>query len=154
MGALLSFFGGSVFRMVWGEVSAWFTAKQEHKQELDRLRIQESIDQQSHKRQQETLRLQAELGLKEIIVRAQGELDAREADAFVEAMKVANKPTGIQWVDAWNSSVRPAFATVALGLWVLALYQQQWIMTAFDLELFAAIVGFFFADRSLGRRGK
>ena len=38
--AIISFLGGSVFRMIWGEVSTWVTAKQNHAQELERLRLQ------------------------------------------------------------------------------------------------------------------
>lgn len=64
------------------------------------------------------------------------------------------RPTGIRWVDAWNASVRPAFASVALLLWVLKLYAIGFKMDAFDLDMLATIAGFFFADRSLGKRGK
>ena len=36
--ALFSFLGGSVFRMVWGEVSTWVTAKQDHAHENEKMK--------------------------------------------------------------------------------------------------------------------
>jgi len=154
MGALISFFGGSVFRMVWGELSSFFTAKQNHQFELEKIEAQAKVDQQNFANQIEQIKTQADLGMKEITVKAQADEDVAAANAFVEAMKEANKPTGVAWVDAWNASVRPAYASIALILWVLQLNEQQWVMAAFDLDLFGCIVGFYFADRSLRHRGK
>src|SRR3569623_12042 len=122
---ILSFLGGSAFRMIWGEVASFFEKKQDHKQEVERLKLEGDIDQ--------------ELGA---------------IQGFIEAQKNFGQPTGVKWVDAWNASIRPAYATVALTLWVLALSQQNWVMAAFDVELSAAIAGVFFADRTLMKRGK
>lgn len=36
--AILSFLGGSTLRMVWGEVSAYLTRKQDHQHEVERIR--------------------------------------------------------------------------------------------------------------------
>ena len=69
--ALISFLGGSVFRMLWGEISVWLTKKQEHAQELERLRLQNDLDAAQHARQQEAVRLQAELGIKMVQVQAE-----------------------------------------------------------------------------------
>jgi hypothetical protein len=33
--------------------------------------------------------------------------------------EAAAKPTGVKWVDAWNGSIRPSYATVALFLWLV-----------------------------------
>ena len=38
--ALFSFLGGSVFRMIWGEVSSFIEKRQEHAQEIERMRLQ------------------------------------------------------------------------------------------------------------------
>ena len=154
MGALLSFFGGSAFRMVWGELSSWFTAKQDHKHEMEKLELQSKLDQQTFANNIEQIKTQADLGMREIVVKSQADQDVADANSFVEAMKTGNRPTGTKWVDAWNASVRPAYASIALMLWVFQLYEQEWVMAAFDLELFGAIVGFYFADRSLRNRGK
>jgi len=154
MGAIISFLTGSVGRAIWGEWSAWLTAKQEHKHEMEKLELQGKLDQQTFANNIEQIKTQADLGMREIVVKSQADQDVADANSFVEAMKTVNQPTGTKWVDAWNASVRPAYASIALVLWVFQLYEQQWVMAAFDLELFAAIVGFYFADRSLRNRGK
>lgn len=154
LSAILSFLGGSAFRMIWGEVSAFFIRKQEHAQELERLKIQAELDDRAHQRQQETIRLQAELGVKQIEVQSDADVSRIEADAFLEAMRSANKPTGIQWVDAWNSSIRPQYAEVALAMWIAKLWQQNFIMDSFDIGLMAVVAGFFFADRTLRKMAK
>jgi len=154
MGAIFSFLGGSAFRMIWGEVSAWFTKKQDHKLELEKIQQEATLSSQKNKEDMARIQLLHDLGIKEITIKADAALAQADADAFIKAMEAANRATGIVWVDAWNASIRPAFATVCLGLWISDLYMKNWIMVAVDLELFFAIVGFFFADRMLGKKGK
>lgn len=154
MSALISFLGGSAFRAVWGEFSQWMTARQEHKYELARMQAQGALDAAQHSRNIESIRVQAELGVKTIEVQADADQSREAAAAFREAMKVAAAPTGIAWVDAWNASVRPSFATVVLALWLLSLYVRNWTLGPWDLDVMGAVIGFFFADRMLGKRGK
>jgi hypothetical protein len=149
--ALLSFLGGSVFRMIWGELSTWHTKKQDHQFELERMKLQTELEDRAHQRTQESLRLQSELGIKTIEAQAQSHVDQAEADAFTEAMKNAFKPTGITFVDAWNGIIRPAAATIVLVLWCLKLYVQGFVMQEWDLSLAGVVLGFFFANRALGR---
>jgi hypothetical protein len=149
--ALLSFLGGSVFRMIWGEMSTWHTKKQDHQFELERMKLQTELEDRAHQRVQESLRLQSELGIKTIEAQAQAHVDQVEADAFTEAMKNAFKPTGITFVDAWNGIIRPAAATIVLILWCLKLFAQGFIMQDWDLSLAGVVLGFFFANRALGR---
>jgi hypothetical protein len=152
--AVLSFLGGSAFRMVWGEVSAYFVKKQEHSQEVERMRLQGELDDKAHARNLESMRLQSELGIKQIQVKADSDVAIEEAVAFTEAIKQSYKPTGIKWIDAWNASIRPQFAEVSLALWVFKLYQQNFVMDNFDIGLMAVIAGYFFADRSLRKQQK
>ena len=152
--ALFSFLGGSAFRMVWGEVSAYFKAKQEHKQQIEMMRLQAELDAARHTRDLERIRLQSDLKVSEVKVVGDLALQKTDAEAFVEAMKNAMKPIGIWWVDAWNGSIRPAMATVALSMWVLALSRAGFVPTGWDLELIGGILGFYVADRALGKRGK
>jgi hypothetical protein len=152
--ALVSFLGGSVFRMIWGEVSAWYNKRQDHAFELERLRLQTEIDDRAHQRNQEALRLQNELGIRTIEARMEADVATAEADAFVKAMESAFKPTGWAFVDIWNGIIRPTAATIALILWVLKLSSQGWRMEEWDITLAGTVLGFFFADRSLGKRGK
>jgi len=92
--------------------------------------------------------------VKEVQVVGDVAIQKVEADAFVEAIKAAAIPTGVKWVDAWNGSIRPAAATVAICLWVFALAKAGFITNDWDKELVGVVLGFYFADRSLGKRGK
>lgn len=152
--ALFSFLGGSVFRMILGEVSDWLKKKQEHAQEMDRMRLESSLEAERHSRDMDRIRLQYDLKVQEVKVIGDIAVEKAAADAFTEAMKHANQPTGIRWVDGWNASIRPAAATIALALWILALGQAGFITNDWDRELIGAIFGFFFADRALGKKGK
>lgn len=154
LGAIFSFLGGSAFRMVWGEVSAFFSRKQDQQYEIERMRVQAELEAAQHARNLEAIRVQAELGVQTIRVQGEADLAQIEADAWRQAVGDSQKPTGIRIVDAWNASIRPAYATIALALWVLSLHRTGWAPSVWDLELMAAIAGFFFADRTLGKRGK
>lgn len=153
-GALFSFLGGSAFRMVWGEMSAYFTKRQEFANERETMRLQGELDAAAHGRMIELTRLQADLGVKTIEVQKDADVARAEAGAFAEAIRDAMKPTGIVWVDAWNGTIRPLAASIAIMLWVLALNEQGFKMGDWDKEIVGVILGFFFADRSLGKRGK
>lgn len=152
--ALFSFLGGSAFRMIWGEISAFFTRRQEHAQELDRMKLQNDMEKGRHDRDMERIRLQSDLKVTEVKVAGDVALAQTDANAFVEAIKAASKPIGIFFVDAWNGSIRPAMATIALLLWVLALYRAGFVPNDWDRELIAGILGFYIADRTLAKRGK
>ena len=154
MSALLSFLGGSVFRMIFGELSAWLNKATDHKFEIERLKLQAEADAAQHARNMEALRVQAELGVKTIQV--QGEADAArlELEGWAGAVKQAMVPTGILVVDVWNGIIRPLAASIAIMLWVVALNAQGWKMGDWDRELCGAILGFFFASRMMQRMGK
>lgn len=152
--ALFSFLGGSVFRMIWGEVSAWYSKRQDHQFEIERMNLQAQLEDRAHDRMQASLRLQSELGIKTIEAQAEAAALTADAEAFANAMKDAFKPTGVYWVDVWNGIIRPASATIALGLWVLKLNTQNWVMQEWDITLAGAVLGFFFANRELSKRGK
>ncbi|CAB4240782.1 hypothetical protein UFOVP22_4 [uncultured Caudovirales phage] len=147
MGALFSFLGGSVFRMVWGEVSNAYTKYQDHKQEIISIELQDKVE--GNRADRELLRLKtlSELGIKQIEVQSDADLSLKDADSFVEAMKTINVKTGIQWVDAWNGIIRPSAATTAIAIWWLCLYTQSFVLTEWDKELVGVILGFYFAHR-------
>lgn len=152
--ALFSFLGGSVFRMVWGEIASFVQKKQDHTFELERMQAQAQAEDRAHQRNQEAMRLQAELGVKTLAARAEADVATEEAAAFTAAMRDAFKPTGNVVVDVWNGIIRPSAATIALALWVLKLHTQSWSMQEWDVTLAGTILGFFFASRELSKRGK
>jgi hypothetical protein len=154
MGALFSFLGGSVFRMIWGEASSFVTKLQDQKHEIESLRVQDELETNRHKRDLERLKIVSDLGIKEIEVRSDAEQDKLDAEAFVTAMATVNAKTEILWVDAWNGCIRPAAATTALLIWWFCLYTQGFVLTEWDKELVGVILGFYFAHRVFANRGK
>jgi len=152
--ALFSFLGGSVFRMLWGEISSLMSKRQDHAHEIERLRLQSELDDKAHLRTQDNLRLQHQLGVEQIEVMRESASSAAADEAFGNAMKEAFKPTGYTLVDVWNGVIRPQFAQIALCLWFAKVVGQGFTMDDYDKELVAAILGFFVADRTLLKRGK
>ena len=154
MSALISFLGGSAFRAVWGELSAAWTKHQDHKHELALMEVQAKLDAQRHAQQQDAIKLQAELGIKVIEVRAEAHASAAEDDAWLDAVKSINRPTGHKWLDIARMSVQPLLGYIAIIIWVAALNEQGWKVTDWDKELVSAIFGMYLANRQLNARGK
>lgn len=154
MSALLSFLGGSAFRAIWGELSSAWTKHQDHKHELAMMEAQAKLDAQRHDQQQAAIKQQAELGIKVIEVRAEAHASAAEDDAWLDAVKSINRPTGNKWLDIARMSVQPLLAYIAIVIWVMALNEQGWKVTEWDKELVSAIFGMFLANRHLNARGK
>jgi hypothetical protein len=154
MGALFSFLGGSIFRMIWGELSAAWTKHQDHNNEIEAMRLQDTLDANKAQRELDRMQKLSELGIKELMVKSSAEIESKDADAFIEAMKTVNAPTGITWVDAWNGIIRPLAATTAIVLWWFCLYQQGYKLTEWDKELIGVILGFYFAHRVFTNRSK
>ncbi len=152
--ALFSFLGGSIFRMIWGEVSSFIQKKQDHQYEIERLKLQVEIDDKAAQRQEANLRLQQQLGIQTIEVQRDALVATEEAGAFKAAMADAFKPTGYAFVDIWNGVIRPSAATIVLVLWFAKLATQGFVMDDYDQELSGVVLGFFFANRALGSRGK
>lgn len=153
LSALISFLGGSVFRMLWGEISAYLNKKQDHQFEIERMRLQGELEAAQHGRNMESIKTQAALQIE--VVRVQGEqaVSEKEADAWLEAVKATGRAIGVAWVDAWNAAIRPGLATWAVVMLTLEAFALATISGG-TAEVCAAALGIFVADRSLMRRGK
>lgn len=151
--ALISFFGGSVFRMIWGEVSTWLTKRQDHSQEMDRMKLQAEFDAAAHLRNLETIKTQAEAGVKIIQQQAVANVQGVEADAWFEAVKSTTRTIGIAWVDAWNAAIRPFVATWSVVM-ITGHYQLWWVLDENGWSLTGVALGIYLADRALFKRGK
>lgn len=154
MSAIITFLGGSAFRYIFGAVDSWVTKKQDAKLEIERMKAQGELDAAKSERDLNAIKVQAELGVKTIEVQADADIAKTDAEAFKAAMAVSNLPTGIKWVDGWNASIRPSFATTALFLWFVALHHKGWGLGDWDLSMIGAVAGYYFAERSLGKLGK
>lgn len=154
MSALISFLGGSAFRMVWGELSAWFKAKQEHAFEMQRMQLQGDLDASQHERNLAAIKLQADLGVKVIEAQRDADISRVETDAWLDSVRAVGRQTGIRIVDAWNGAIRPGLATIAIAAVIAEIIALGFLLTDWHKELFGAILGIYVADRSLAKRGK
>ena len=152
--AVLSFLGGSAFRMIWGEVSGFLTRAQTHKQEQVAREQEDRLAAAAHARNLEAIKLQHSLGVDVIHVKTEADLQLRDAAAWNDAAAKATALTGIAWVDAWNNSVRPFWASVAALLWVSSRVAAGFELTEFDQSLIGLTIGFYFADRQYAKRGR
>lgn len=152
--ALISFLGGATARALIGHVIKWFEQKQTHMQEQESLRLQDELAQNAHVRQLDLIKQQSDLKLGEIKLVGENAIGIAEAQAFVEAQKVANTPTGNKFVDAWNGTIRPAVASVAIIIWLMKIIKAGLTVTAWDENLVASVFGYYFADRQLGKRNR
>jgi hypothetical protein len=153
---LLGMLGGGVFRLIPFIVDL-FKAKGDRDHEYRMTQLQLEID-------------KARAGKQIDLAHAQAEIAANTAEmsAMVEAIKAQAAPTGIKWVDALNSSVRPILTywwclglyTVHKGILVyVALVTNQALtviapilMNDFDRGVVGSIFGFWFVDRALRKQ--
>lgn len=152
-GPVASFFGGTAFRMIWGEFSAYFTRKQEHAQELARMKAQGELEDAAHKRRLEIMTAETSAKVEVIRVQESADVSRIEASAFEKAVEAIGRMTGIAWVDGWNAVIRPGLATWAMVMLTLNEFK---LITMSDLaqNVATAVLGIYLADRSLSKRGK
>ncbi len=151
--AILSFLGGSTFRMVWGELSHWITAAREHKREIERMKVQGELDAAQHARNLEAIKVQADLGVQVIRVQSEADQSKIEAEGWLEAVRATGRSVGIAWVDAWNAVIRPGLATWATVMLTLGEFQVIKISSTTEAVAFA-VLGIYLADRTLAKRSK
>lgn len=153
---LLGLVFGGVFRML-PELLGLFKAKRDADHEFRMTELQLKIDEARAKHALDLAHAQAE------IAAAAGEMSA-----WAEAIRSQSQPSGIGWIDALSSSVRP----VLTYWWVMGLYTgakliqivvgfQEGValdafvpilVTEFDRTVIGSILSFWFVDRSL-RKG-
>lgn len=151
--ALISFLGGSVFRMLWGEISTWMTARQDHMHEIERMRLQGDLDAAAHARNLDAIKVQAGLGVQAIRVQAEADVGRIEADGWLTAVKGTTTATGAWFVDAWNGVIRPAVATWSVAM-ISGHYLRWWALDENGWAVCGAALGIYLADRALFKRGK
>lgn len=151
--AILSFLGGSAFRMIWGEASAWISKKQDHKFELERLSQQEGFSAAQHARQMESIKFQAEQQVKVIQVQGEQAVSVIEAEGWWDMARATTNKIGVKWVDAWNAAIRPGIATWGLVMLTLEAFTLANVSEGTSGVIYAAI-GLYVADRTLSKRGK
>lgn len=151
--ALSSFLAGNVFRMIFGEVVSWLNKKQDHAQEIERMKLGAELDAKRHAQNLEAQRLQGELGIKTIEVQSEAFIEQTEAAGWFEAVKATAIKTGLVWIDAWNAGIRPAVATWAILMMTLNEF-GVFVLSENSIAVCSAALGIYLADRSLFKRGK
>lgn len=150
---LFATLGGGLFRLL-PEVLKFLERKDDRKHELAMF-----------DRQLEADRMKGQIALDQTRAQAEGALNLEDVRALIEAIKAQAVTTGIKWVDAISSLMRPVITfwwvivmyTGALIAQYVALVQQGATHVAAVITLWGAdekaivgsIIGFWFADRSL-----
>lgn len=151
---LLSFLGGNVFRMIFGEVVSFLNKKQDHEMEIQRMQIQAKNDADAHARNMEALQVQAQIGKDIIHAQSEAVVTEVEANAFLEAVKATAIKTGIMWIDGWNAVIRPGVATWSIIMMTLAEIGAIHVLSDGVAQITGCALGIYLADRSLMKRGK
>ena len=153
-GALLSFLGGSAFRLLWGDISGWISARQNHAHEMAMATLQAKFEAEAFTRQQEAIKAQHDMKVE--VIRVQGEIDLDKLDGqiFGKGVDATMSQTGIWIVDFLNGMIRPLLAIECMALWSFHLYNSGWKLDDNGWSLVGAALGIFVADRSLMKRGK
>ena len=150
---------GAVIRLLpalFGGVAKMFTAAGDRKHELEMRRLDWEIAKSS-----------GEQRIREIDQTGIQAQATAMMDAYKAALEAQGRPTGIPWVDALNTFVRPFTAYYFLSLYGIAkvcLIVYAWavkkvdlaalskvIWTPDDSAMFGAVMGFYFVDRQLGK---
>lgn len=157
-GPVMSFFGGAAFRMIWGELASWWTKRQDHAHEMDRMRLQGELAAEQHDRNLQAQRLQADLGIKVIEVQTAGAVAQIDAQGWLEAVRATTTRVGIGFIDGWNAVMRPAIATWGVVM-ITAQEVSRMAGTEFELSdvtlnVACGAIGIFIAARDLQKRGK
>lgn len=162
---LLSFLGGSAFRLLFGGVMDWLNKRQDHLHEMELQRLQSDLEASRHERDMARIRLQTDLKISEVKVMGDVAEQKAMADAFLEAVKATQVVTGVRWVDALNAVIRPSGAIISLLLWIVsvavafnvadvAMIKAGAVLTEFDRTLISAFLGVFVGDRIHTRMSK
>lgn len=140
--------------MIWGEISAFVTARQTHAFEIERLKLQADVDAAQFDRNQIAIKNQHDMGVDLIHVQAEANIGRVEVDGWLEAVKGTTLQIGVKWVDAWNAMIRPGAATWGLAMITLNEFKVVTSMSDYAQAIAGAALGIYLADRSLAKRGK
>lgn len=140
------------------ELLKFFDQKDERKHELARLDKELAADRQ-----------RAELNIRAIETQGAADATAGDIALLAEALRAQAAPTGVKWVDALNAFVRPfltlywcvvLYTAVLIARLVILLGQGVPAADALvslwgpnEVALVAAMMAYWFADRSLRKGG-
>lgn len=146
---MLSFLGGTAFRWILGELFGFLKARDEHKAELERTRLQIELERERAILQRQAAQQAADLGVKIIEAKSEADTEAAAALAHLRAIEGVNKASErTDWIGGFNAIIRPELAQVAILLLVAdAIWPDAITLTPLMLELFCAVLGVFVGER-------
>ena len=149
LSGILSFFGGTAFRWLVGELIGWAKARDEHKAEMERMRLQIDLERERATLQRAAAQQAADLGVQIIEAQSEAAAEAAAALAHLRAVEGVNQAAErTDWIGAWNACIRPFLATVGILLLVgQALAPSVFMLSAVVLDLIFAVLGVFVGER-------
>jgi hypothetical protein len=148
IGAIFTFFGGTAFRWLFGEVLGFLKAKQDHEQEIAMLRLNMDLERERAALRKAEIQAAADAGVK--IVEAQAEATHRAVldQGWLSAVEGIDKPSGVAWIDGFNKLIRPELAQVSILLIVgNALWPEHVVLQGVVLEVVCGALGLFLGGR-------
>ncbi len=157
MSILLSLLGGGlggVLRFV-PEIIKMFNAKGDREHEFRMSELQLKIDQ-----------ARSAQDIDKIHAGSDASQLAGDMQSYIEAIKGQSQITGVKWIDALSSSVRPVLtywwmllftfykSTAIYYFWTTAVSVKEalpLIWDAYDWGMFSMMLGFWFCDRAIKR---
>lgn len=145
--AVLALLGGTAFRLVLSFTMDRVKEYQDHRFEMQSIKLQDHIEESRSNRHMKILQIQKDLGLEQVGMEIDRSDSLQNMVNFQEAVADVKKPTGFLYLDMLNSSIRPGLAIFCIVIWGLHLYHKNWILSSWDLELIAATLGIFIGSR-------
>ncbi len=147
---IITFLGSTAARLIAGKLFEAFEKWQDTRAELARMEAQARLEAAAHERNIAALKLQHDLGVRMVDAQSSAATQAALMDAFREAVQATRDKTGVRWVDAWNGSIRPYLATMAIVLWTSDVVHRGWVLNEWDQALIASVLGIFVGGRIAG----
>jgi len=148
MTALISFLGSASLRWLLGELLGIVKAREDRRAEIDMLRLQADLERERAERQRLAVADAAAAGVK--LVEAQREASASDAAdrMMLAGVEAVGRPSGVQWVDSWNGSIRPALASASILLLLgNALFPAHVALTGLVGEVVCGALGLYVGGR-------
>ena len=148
MTALISFLGSAGLRWLLGELLGIFKMREDRRAEVEMLRLQADLERERAERQRLAVADAAAAGVK--LIEAQREASAGDMSdrMMLEALQQIGRPSGVPWVDALNSSVRPTLAYVSIFLLVgSAIWPAHIVLTGSLGEVVCGVLGLYVGGR-------
>jgi uncharacterized membrane protein YqiK len=149
LSGVFSFLGGAAFRWILGELFGWLKARDEHKAEMERTRLQIELERERATLQRAAAQQAADLGIKVIEAQSEAAAEAAAALAHLRAIEGVNEASKRDdWIGAWNAMIRPELAQVAIIMFVAdAIWPDLVTLTPVMIEVFCAALGMFVGER-------